>query len=152
MSDEIDYKINYEEEYTSLYLAVLDAGLHIIDGPQGRKVQMPLGVLQFADYEDRLFDSIAKFKTQLADKNARLSELEDRLHERDLAVATLAQQLSERDAAWKRAVWKACWMVWHMSGDDYNAEHGATEEEITEAVDYAVAVALHYLKSEGGGA
>lgn len=80
----------------------------------------------------------------------RVKDLEDRLHERDLAVATLAQQLSERDTAWKRAVWEACWMVWHMSVDDYNAEHGATEKEITEAVDYAVAVALHYLKSEGG--
>ena len=39
-----------------------------------------------------------------------------------------------------------------MSVDDYNAEHDATEEEITEAVDYAVDVALHYLKSERGGA
>lgn len=34
----------------------------------------------------------------------RVKDLEDRLHERDLAVATLAQQLSERDAAWKQAI------------------------------------------------
>ena len=52
--------------------------------------------------------------------------------------------------AMEQAVRQSCWMVWHMSGEGYNAEHGATEEEITEAVDYAVAVALHYLKSEGG--
>lgn len=86
------------------------------------------------------------------DKTARIIELEEQLRERNLTVAALAQRLADRDAAWKRAVWEACWMVWHMSVDDYNAEHGATEEEITEAVDYAVAVALHYLKSEGGGA
>jgi uncharacterized coiled-coil protein SlyX len=68
VSDEIDY----EAEYASLYQAVLDAGLHIIDGPKGREVQMPL--------------------------DSRIRELEDRLHERDLAVAALAQQLADRDA------------------------------------------------------
>lgn len=81
-------------------------------------------------------DKTMKFAADLQDKAAaRIRELE--------------QQLADRDTAWKRAVWEACWMVWHMSFDDYNAEHGATEKEITEAVDYVVAVALHYLKSEG---
>ena len=41
--------------------------------------------------------------TSTEDLTDRIRELEDRLHERDLAVAALSQQLAERDAAWERA-------------------------------------------------
>lgn len=35
---------------------------------------------------------------------ARVLDLEDRLHERDLAVSTLAHQVADRDDAWERSV------------------------------------------------
>lgn len=45
--------------------------------------------------------------------------------------------------AMEQAVRQSCWMMWHMSGDDYNAEHGATEEEITDAAAVAFADAYN---------
>jgi hypothetical protein len=87
MSDEIDY----ETEYASLYQAVMEADLHIIDGPQGREVCMPLGFQRYAD----------EFAAEIIRLRDRVKDLEDRLHERDLAVAALAQ---DRDEAYEDGV------------------------------------------------
>ena len=48
--------------------------------------------------------SVHELATAVQAERARIRELEERLHERDLAVAALSQQLDDRDAAWERAI------------------------------------------------
>jgi hypothetical protein len=64
---------------------VLDAGLHIIDGPQGREVHMPLGFQRYAD----------EFTAEILRLRNRILELENRMHERDLAVEARSARTEE---------------------------------------------------------
>jgi len=57
--------------------------------------------MDLTTYAKAYKDGLWKWKTDEA--TDRIRELEERLHERDLAVAALSQQLAERNAAWERA-------------------------------------------------
>jgi len=63
---------------------------------------LPVPLMDLTTYAKAYKDGLWKWKTDEA--TDRIRELEERLHERDLAVAALSQQLDDRDAAWERAI------------------------------------------------
>lgn len=69
----------------------------------------------------------------IIDAVARIRELEERLHARLLAVAALAQQSTDRDAAWERAIQSL-------------AEQGVI------TIDDPIAAVRERMEAEGGGA
>ena len=74
----------------------------------------------------------AAYEHIVALKN-RIRELEERLHARLLAVAALAQQSTDRDAAWERAIQSL-------------AEQGVI------TIDDPIAAVRERMEAEGGGA
>lgn len=94
---------------------------------------------------------------------ARIRELEERLHERDLAVAALSQQLADRNAAWDLTIFEEPFNLLIecvRERDERLRKRDAAWERAIQSLaeqgvimlDDPIAAVRERLESEGGGA
>jgi len=95
--DEVD--VDWEQEYAMLYQAVLGAGAHVIDGPDGRKIDIPLDVSTMAGYECRDAE-VAELR---ADRD-RLAAIVERLYTLRKNTSKAADEPGAESRGWESAM------------------------------------------------